>query len=210
MKATFLTLLLAASAICRASTTYTVNETITLSSASIGSSAGHEFYNQTFGVASPVTVQAGDVITGAFTFIGGPILMETPSGDTDESLVAFFSPTSGSPSLGETFSLTFQGLNGTYPGANSSGGSGGCCFIAEEYSNGGAYDFSFTGFTYTIDVTSVSTGSTSVYFSQFSLGAQLVEFGTAIPEPSTMMLCGIGFLALGWGAAGPRVRRCIN
>jgi hypothetical protein len=111
--------------------------------------------------------------------------------------------------LGETYSLTFQGLNGIFPGAITSGGSGGCCFIAEQYSNGSAYDFSFTGFTYTINVTSVSTGSTSVYFSQFSLGAQVVEFGTAIPEPSTMMFCGLGFLALAWGVGRRRFRGSV-
>jgi hypothetical protein len=206
MKPTLLAVLLTASAICRASTTYTVNETITLNSNAIASSGGYESFLLQFGVASPVTVQAGDVITGTFTFVNGPILLESSS-SYNQSLNIFFSPTSGSPSLGATTSIDLLGVQGSYPGPNPfSVNGGGCCFAPEEYSVDTAADFSFTGFTYTIDVTSVSTGSASVYFSQFGVDAQTVQFGTAIPEPSSMMFCGIGFLALAWGAGRRRFR----
>jgi PEP-CTERM motif len=199
MKLTLPAIVVAASAICHASTTYTVNETITLNPGAITSSAGHQFYSQTFGVASPVTVQAGDVITGTFSFIGGPILLESPSGDFTEGIDAFFSPVSGNPSLGATASIDLLGLQGSFPQSNPfSVNEGGCCFVTEQYSNGGAYDFSFTGFTYTISVNSVSTGSAAIYFSQFNLDGQYVEFGTAIPEPSSLAFCGLGFAALAW------------
>jgi hypothetical protein len=191
-------ILLAASAICQAEI-FTVNESIALNPAGISSSNGTEVYNALFSDTSSVAVHVGDEITGTISFTGGPIRLEAPAGDFSESAGIFFSPTQGTPSLSETYSMDFQGLAGTFPETNPvSGPSGGCCLIAFQFSNGDAFDFSFTGFTYTINVTGESASPVSVYFSEFSLEGQTVEFGTttSTPEPSSIVLSGTGCFAL--------------
>jgi hypothetical protein len=189
---------LAASADGRAEI-FTVNQTITLNASGIGSAGGAEYYTAQFSDVSPVTVKAGDEITGTISFINGPILLASPSGAFTESVIIYFSPSPVGASLGDTSTLDFLGLAGTFPETNPfPESSGGCCFTALQFQNASAFDFSFTGLTYTINITSVSTGSASVYLSQFSLDGQTVEFGTAIPEPSSAALCGIGCVALAW------------
>jgi hypothetical protein len=195
-------------AICQASTTYTVNKTITLDPNGITSSSGNEFYTLQFSNTSAVTVQSGDTITGTVSFVGGPILIEAPSGDFNEAVGIFFSQaTSAGLSTGSTANLQFLGLNGVFPETNPTPptNNGGGPLIAFEFSNGQAFDFSFTGFTYTINITSLNTTPAPFYFSQFNLGGQTILFGSSVPEPSTEALCGIGCLGLVWAVRRHRV-----
>jgi hypothetical protein len=193
-------LFLGSSVMCRATIT-SVNQTITLNSAFLSSSGGFESYGQSFSPTSPFIVHNGDEITGTINFTGGPIFIESPSGSFNESLVLFFSPVSGSVGTTETNNIDFLGLQGVFGTTNPIpvGSSSGCCFIAAQFSNGNAFDFSFTSFTYTINVTSL-TATTQFYLSSLSLQGQVIELGVSAPEPSPFVLCGVGFGVLGWVA----------
>jgi hypothetical protein len=191
--------ILAASALGHAEI-FTVNESITLNSSAITSASGNEFYNQQFSVASPVSVQAGDEITGTVSFTNGPVLIASPPGDSSESVAIFFSPQFVGGTTHSTDNVDFLGLNGDFPETNPTpifNNSGGP-FVALQQSNGQAFDFSFTGFTYTINIDSLVNGLTPYYFSQLSLEGQTLEFGVsaAAPEPSSLALCALGCAVL--------------
>jgi hypothetical protein len=196
------TLFLSACAICQAGTIYTLNQTITLNSSLITSSGGAESYNQEFSNTSSVTVQAGDEITGTISFTNGPILLQAPTG-INEDVAIYLSPASGGSTDGFTGNLDFSGLTGidgtTNPTPTNSVSGG--PLVAYEYTGGNTpVDFSFTGLTYKINISSLSPSPDTFYISQFSLGAQNITFGSTAPtaEPSSLGLGGLGCGALAW------------
>jgi hypothetical protein len=176
--------------------------TITLDPSSIISSSGVDYYGEPITGLTPVTVQVGDEVTGTVTFTDGPVLIDDPSYHAGITLSFFSSPTTYG---GGTDSIDFLGLAGTTGTADPTEGAfnDGAGLVAE-YANGpNPADFSFTGFTYTIYINSVPSGSLPLDGdAEIYLQGQTVAFGEtappAAPEPAGLGLCGIGCAALGW------------
>ena len=108
--------------------------------------------------SSTITVQAGDVIEGTVTFTGGRLLTQGTPSLTYFDLALLFSPPSlpASVMYNGSYTIALLGIAGTPPPANAvvSSGTFSDEFIHESYSASGPFDFSITGFTYTIDVSS--------------------------------------------------------
>ncbi len=199
-------LLLAAPALCPA-TTFTYNDTITLIPSLITTNGSRADYTQLFSGNPVIQVQAGDVVTGTITFANGPVELTNVANTFSADLVLYLTPTSGAPSVGLQTNIQFLGLSGVLGTTNPTPtqNSGGCCLTGMYFSNGAAADFTFTGFNYTIDITSLSAGS-SFALTQLSMDGSTIAIGSAAtPEPASIALCAIGCGWLAW-----RKRRSRN
>jgi hypothetical protein len=213
MKLTYLALVITACGTALAGT-FTYNQTITLDPNAINSGGGNQFYSQQFFFTTPILLQAGDILTGTITFNNGPILIKDPAGNFAAAVEIFFSPVSGSFSTSAISSTQLLGVTGVFGNSNpvSVSASGGP-FLAGMVPNGGAYNFSFTGFTYTLNVGGVEDNSSNPVaaqfrLSQFNVQGQSLAFGsTATPEPAPMALCGFGCIVIGWMGRRSRIKR---
>ena len=184
-------LLIATSVVCPAATTF-FNKVITLNSSLLSPSGGMVFYTQPFSGQTPFTVQNGDTVTGTFTFANGLAVHIQANAGVASGVFADFA---ANINITEKQSIQFLGLSGTLGSTNPTpfGSSSGCCYGADLFEST-AVNYTFTGFTYTINVTNVSPATAS--FTQLSFQGTTVDFVT--PEPTTLSLVGAGCGILVW------------
>ncbi len=192
--------LITTSVICQA-TTFTYNQTITLDPNLISTNgSGITTFNQFIPGTSPLPVQAGDVITGTINFSNGPITLQGQANTVMQAIIFFDAAPAGSISLTGTSSSTLLNYSGNLTqGANWTGNSSGSLSAAAAQF-GAPYQFSFTGWAYTIDITSVTIGgnpaSGFVKFDDVGFQANSISFASATPEPATVGLAGFACLAV--------------
>lgn len=161
--------------------------------------------NQYIPSSTIFTVQAGDIITGSISFSNGPVSLQSQANTLMQALIGF--DASPAPiALNGTFSLTLQGLSGIPPGPSPWTGTSSGALTASAATFTTPTNFSFSGFNYTINVTSVTPSgggpqtSAGVRFQY--LGLQRINLSiagaSATPEPTAVGLFAAGCGLLVW------------
>jgi hypothetical protein len=170
-------------------------------------------YLQTLPGFSIVPLQAGDTLTGIVTFSNGSLSVSDPAGNGFQTL-EFLDP--GGPSANWSETILVLGLIGNLGNSNPSTSdfNGGGILSAEVFTSPfpTPQDFTFTGFSYTITVTSVLGQQTTAPFTTADIRAFAGSGGTVdinfdTPEPSSTALVLCGLLALLGLAAATSFRR---
>jgi hypothetical protein len=170
-------------------------------------------YLQALPVFSSITLQTGDTLTGTVTFSNGSLSVLDPAGNGFQTL-DFLDP--GGPSADWSETILVLGLIGNLGASNPSTNdlNGGGIISAEVFTSPfpTPQDFTFTGFSYTITVTSVIGQETTTPFSTADVRAFAGSGGTVdinfnSPEPSSIALVLCGLLALLGLAAARSFRR---
>jgi hypothetical protein len=171
-----------------------------------------------------ITLNAGDTFTGTLTFTN-PVHVQWPA-NFGQGFVSVYFGSSISPSFSTNFSstITLLGLDANkFPAANPSGPrelytqyfDAGMYAGTETDNNVGAFDFSFTGVSFTIMIDSINEYSNCSYgpcvypsgppvsvsldLGGIQIGGDLVTFDTVTtPEPAGSLLCGLGLSSLVW------------
>jgi hypothetical protein len=170
------------------------------------------FYLQEFSASPTFPVHAGDVITGIITFSNGSLSVVNHAGDIafeDMSfLVADFMVED--PLTQWSQDLQVLGLTGNSGFSNPvhMGTSFGGAVVGADLVTQAAQDFTFTGFAYTLNVSSVALGNQEItapfYFSSLAIASDAITVNiNSVPEPnsSALVFCGlslVGLAAIRW------------
>jgi hypothetical protein len=203
---------LLAATYCQAAT-ISFSQTITLDPSLIMPVAGGYSYNQNFNIPA-FQVQSGDVISGTFVFSNGPVRLIDAGNFA--AVEAFFTSDVLGVFVTSVSSTTFLGVSGSFGGPipfieNWVGGG----LAAGMTPNSASYSFTFTGFNYTINVLSLTSGGTPVTapfsFTQFSMQGQSLSI---VPEPASTGLVAASLLGMSLFATSlrgqSRLRRCFR
>jgi PEP-CTERM motif len=179
--------------------TYNFSTSVALSQASV---TGGEYLQLTGG--PPITLQAGDQLTGTINFTNGSLSI---LGNVNWLDFDFFC----SCETAYSANVTLLGLTGTLGASNprSFGPAFGNSVIGAGFGsiNSPTENFSFTGITYTINVTGVTDFSNNPIAADFDFGridinasSVGVNLASAVPEPSTWAMMILGFAGIGFAA----------
>ena len=197
MKLTTLFLLLASPVLSHA-TAFIFNDTITLNPNLVFQGTGNQSYTQVFSGLPSFVVAAGDSISGTILFNSEMVSIQSAAGHFTDDLAAFFSPASAA-SMSATTTTSLLGLT-IAPGTAAPtpyGSNGGCCIVVGFVPDGLVHNFSFTGFTYSMTLTSVSTGTANLALNQLSMEGDTMSIVVTTPEPSAAyLLFGAGAILL--------------
>ena len=176
-------------------TVFNRSAVVDLGSLTSGSLPGTDFIT-TPGSFAPVTLGVGDQLVLDMSFAGGSSLQVAEDGGATEFLQWLLGFTGPNGLWDSTF--TFSGVGGsllTNGFSNSFSGSWGP-FPVDNLTDSA---FSFSGMTLTVDISSLSSG-TSVTFESVRLQGNSAAFSvlSAVPAPATLPLIGSGLLALAW------------
>ncbi len=189
--------------------TYNFSTSVALSQASV---TGGEYLQLTGG--SPVTLQAGDQLTGTINFTNGSLSI---LGNVNWLNFDFFC----SCETAFSANVTLLGVTGILGATNprSFGPALGNSVIGADFGsiNSPTEDFSFTGITYTINVTGVTDFSNNAIaadfdFTRIDIDASSVgvNLASAVPEPSTWATMILGFAGVGFLAYRRRNREASS
>jgi hypothetical protein len=171
----------------------TINETLTLDPSVIQPQCTgciSQYYFQAL-TPTPFTAQAGDTVMGTVMFTNGPLHLRSSSGFEIVSLQ--FSTDDLSSTNSNSSNLNLLGLAGdagpVFPGTGSGPG-----LVAMQVTAPTPVDFSFTGFSYSINIATQAPGEVVYFPYAFRVEADDILVGsTAAPEPSTSLLLAFGF-----------------
>jgi hypothetical protein len=184
--------------------TYNFSTSVALSQASVTSYAGFGEYLQLTG-GSPITLQAGDQLTGTINFTNGSLSI---LGNVNWLDFDFFCSSCQTAFSGN---VTLLGVTGILGATNprSFGSLLGNGVIGADFGsiNSPTENFSFTGITYTINVTGVADNFNNPIAANFDFaridinaGSVGVNLSSAVPEPSTWAMMLLGFAGIGFMA----------
>ncbi len=140
----------------------------------------------------------GDQITGTISLANGPVDLSGPAGSF--FIIELQFDGIGTSFLANTSSqITLGNLAGSLPDQlfTSSGSSGTSIFADIEGDGSSPYHFSFSNFSYTTTVTSLSpTAAQVVRADYFEMFAGSIRLDSGVPEPGTGGLSALGCVAL--------------
>ena len=178
----------------------TVNQTVDLTQFNLAGGNIQKFYGGT-----PLTLNIGDTLNLSYDFLGNQtLIMNAPS-----YIYGWVAASSGSTSFTSTGSMTLVGATGPVKTASETATDGcahfGNTFFANQFTTApGPISFSGMQFSMTVDAYTGDLTTRDYSGPWLVMGGSGMSIGSAIPEPGSIALLGLGLAALAF--AGKRKR----